>query len=59
MNNLLRTFETAGCRFIAYGCESGNNRILQEIHKGIRIEDVVNAVNTTKKVGINKLLILL
>ena len=50
---LLRIMKAAGCRFISYGCEAGNDRILKSIKKGIRTEDVVNAVNMTRKVGIN------
>lgn len=51
--SLLKTFKAAGCRFISYGCEAGNDRVLKVIKKGITVKDVVNAVNTTKKVGIN------
>ena len=51
--SLLQLMKDAGCRFISYGCEAGNDRILKAIKKGIRIEDVVNAVNLTRSVGIN------
>ena len=50
---LLEAFKAAGCSFITYGCESGNDRVLEVIKKGIKVKDVVAAVNTTKKVGIN------
>jgi radical SAM superfamily enzyme YgiQ (UPF0313 family) len=49
---LLRTLKAVGCSFISYGCESGNERVLKVIKKGIKVEDVVNAVNITRKVGI-------
>lgn len=51
--SLLKTLKAAGCRFISYGCESGNDRVLKVIKKGIRVKDVVTAVNITRKVGIN------
>jgi radical SAM superfamily enzyme YgiQ (UPF0313 family) len=50
---LLETFRAAGCSFITYGCESGNDRVLGVIKKGITVKDVVTAVNITRKVGIN------
>jgi len=50
---LLAAFKAAGCTFISYGCESGNDRVLKAIRKGITVEDVTNAVRITKKVGIN------
>jgi len=50
---LLRILKEAGCRFISYGCEAGNDHILKAIKKGIRTKDVENAVRLTRKVGIN------
>lgn len=50
---LLQILKEAGCRFISYGCETGNDRVLKAIKKGIRTRDVVNAVNLTRKIGIN------
>jgi radical SAM superfamily enzyme YgiQ (UPF0313 family) len=50
---LLKTLKSAGCSFISYGCESGNDRILKVIKKGIEVKDVINAVNITRKVCIN------
>jgi anaerobic magnesium-protoporphyrin IX monomethyl ester cyclase len=51
--HLLRVLKKSGCRFISYGCEAGNNRILKDIKKGIKVEDVINAVEITREVGIN------
>ena len=51
--HLLKLLKAAGCRFISYGCEAGNERILKDIKKGIKIKDVINAVDMTKKIGIN------
>lgn len=41
----------AGCRFVAFGIESGNEQVLRRIRKGIKKEMVRNAVKTAKKVG--------
>jgi len=43
--DLLKLMKEAGCKFISYGCESGNNSVLRIIKKGLRVEDVINAVN--------------
>lgn len=51
--SLLKTLKAAGCKFIAYGCDAGNDRVLKVIKKGITVKDVVTAVNITRKVGIN------
>jgi anaerobic magnesium-protoporphyrin IX monomethyl ester cyclase len=50
---LLRQLKLAGCRFISYGCESGSNRVLATIRKGISTDDVLQAVDLTRKVGIS------
>jgi len=50
---LLRVLKEAGCRFISYGCEAGNDNILKAIRKAIRTQDVENAVRLTRKIGIN------
>lgn len=52
--DLLKLMKEAGCRFLAYGCESGNNSVLRVIKKGLQVEDVINAVNMTKEIGINQ-----
>lgn len=50
---LLRKMKKAGCTFIAYGCEAGNERILKSIHKGITLDQVRKAVKWANKAGIN------
>ena len=42
----------AGCSFIVYGIESGNEEILKRIKKGINLEQIRKAVSITKKLGI-------
>lgn len=53
--NLLRKMKAAGCFFIYYGVESGCQRILNLIRKGIRIKQVIDAIRWTKKMGIETL----
>jgi radical SAM superfamily enzyme YgiQ (UPF0313 family) len=49
---ILRKMYAAGCRRIHYGIESGNQEILQRINKGIKLEQVRDAVRWTKQAGI-------
>lgn len=49
---LLCLMKKAGCKLIHYGIESGSQRILDMIQKGIDIKDITTAVNLTKKAGI-------
>lgn len=50
--HLLRRMKEAGCYFISYGCEAGNERILKLIKKGITLEQVRDAVNWANETGI-------
>ncbi|MFH0876445.1 MAG: radical SAM protein [archaeon] len=49
---LLLLMKKAGCIFISYGSESGVQDIINKIGKGIRLEQVEQAVNLTNKAGI-------
>ncbi len=49
---LLKKMKNAGCSFISYGCESGNQLTLNRIKKGINLEQVRKAVDWTNQVGI-------
>jgi len=49
---LLKKLKKAGCFFIAYGCESGNQETLDRIKKGITLDQVREAVDWTNKAGI-------
>jgi len=42
----------AGCRVLAFGIESGNDKILKSINKGITTNMVRTAVKTAKSVGL-------
>lgn len=49
---LLKTMKNCGCQKVAFGVESGSQRILDMNGKGITIEQVVDAVNWAKEAGI-------
>lgn len=53
--HLLEKMRQAGCWLIAYGVESGDQHILDNIKKGYNLEQVKNAFRLTKKVGIRSL----
>ncbi len=50
---LLKALKKAGCTMIGYGIESGNPEILKQVKKGIKIEDIKNAVKWTKEAGLS------
>jgi len=49
----LQLMAQAGCWFISWGIESGNEMILKRARKGYRMEQAYNALNWAKKAGIN------
>ena len=51
--NLLRKMKKAGCNSIKVGVESGSERILKGMNKQINHEQVKNAANIFRKVGIH------
>ncbi len=50
---LLSRMYAAGCRQIHYGIESGNQRILERIGKGINLDQVRRAVRWAQEAGIH------
>jgi radical SAM superfamily enzyme YgiQ (UPF0313 family) len=50
---LLKKMKQAGCFFISYGCEAGNDKVLRSINKGITLQQVRDAVKWTNRVGIH------
>lgn len=50
---LLKKMKAAGCYFISFGCESGNDRVLKAIKKGITLQQVRDAVRWANEAGIN------
>jgi len=49
---ILRKMYAAGCRRIHYGIESGNQDILKRINKGIKLDQVRQAVRWAQQAGI-------
>ena len=43
----------AGCDFIAYGIESGSQKVLDSMNKRITLEQIRRVIRMTKEVGIN------
>lgn len=50
---LLQKLKQAGCVYIFYGCETGSERILRLIRKGITLKQVRMAVEWTNDAGID------
>jgi radical SAM superfamily enzyme YgiQ (UPF0313 family) len=49
----LQLMAKAGCWFISWGIESGNEMILKRAHKGYKLEQAGRALTWSKKAGIN------
>jgi radical SAM superfamily enzyme YgiQ (UPF0313 family) len=50
---LLRLMKKAGCNFIKVGIESGSERVLKEMNKGVSLEQARSAAKLFRKVGIH------
>lgn len=50
--NLLRYMKENGCWHISFGIESGDEQILKEIRKNIKIQNVERVISTCHKLGI-------
>jgi len=49
--NFLKRMKKAGCRYIGYGVESGNQEIIDNIPKGATLQQIRDGIKLTKKVG--------
>jgi len=49
---LLQKMKEAGCTAISFGIESGNQRVLENIKKGITLEKAIVAVRLAKEAGL-------
>lgn len=49
---LLRKMKAAGCSRIYFGIESGVQEILDRLNKGIRLQQIRDAIETTRSLGI-------
>ena len=54
-DELLREMKAAGCNRIYYGIESGVQRVLDRINKGITLEQIRETIRLTNKHGIRSL----
>jgi len=50
---LLKTMKTAGCFHLSFGVESGSQKILDYLRKGVKIEDTIRSFDLCRNVGIN------
>jgi len=50
--DVLRAMRWAGCERLSLGVESGSPAILRNIHKRVKLEDVIRATDLAKKVGL-------
>ncbi|MBM4348284.1 MAG: radical SAM protein [Deltaproteobacteria bacterium] len=50
---LLKKLKEAGFTWLAYGIESGNDRVLKSVTKGITVEKIKEVIKMTKSIGIN------
>ncbi len=49
---LLRKMKKSGCRCLLYGIESGSQRILNKMHKGITLKEIEKTLKLTMDIGI-------
>jgi anaerobic magnesium-protoporphyrin IX monomethyl ester cyclase len=49
----LRMMKEAGCVEVGYGIESLDQEVLDKNHKGIKMEQIYQALESTRKVGLN------
>ena len=49
---LLQLMKEAGCYEIEYGVETGSQKLLNYLKKGLRVEEIENVLKNTKKAGI-------
>ena len=50
---ILRALKNAGCTYIAYGIESGSQRVLDHINKRTTKEKIIDVVRMTRETGIS------
>ena len=53
--DLLRAMRKAGCKTVAFGIESGSQKVLDQMQKGITLERVRDAVKNARKAGITNI----
>ncbi len=50
--DLIRLMNAAGCKAVYLGVESGSQKVLDELKKGITVEEIQKAINSCNKFGI-------
>jgi radical SAM superfamily enzyme YgiQ (UPF0313 family) len=50
---LLTEMKSAGCIQVDIGCESGSDKILKSLRKGIKVKDILNAFRNAKEIGVD------
>jgi radical SAM superfamily enzyme YgiQ (UPF0313 family) len=53
--DLLRTMKEAGCIGVWFGVESGSQRLLNDMHKGISVDQTIKAFKWAREVGLRTL----
>ena len=48
----LETFAKLGCNYLFFGIESGSRRVLKEIYKDVRVEEIRRVLDRTNQLGI-------
>jgi radical SAM superfamily enzyme YgiQ (UPF0313 family) len=51
--DMLKRMKRSGCVALGFGVESGSQKILDNMNKGIKVEQAIRAVNATKDAGID------
>jgi radical SAM superfamily enzyme YgiQ (UPF0313 family) len=49
-----RMMKEAGCSMVMMGVESGSPQILQTLNKRIKVEEIINAFDVTRKAGLRR-----
>ncbi|MFC2143116.1 B12-binding domain-containing radical SAM protein [Candidatus Aenigmatarchaeota archaeon] len=52
-DELLKEMKKSGCIYVSFGVEGGNNKILNAIKKGEKIETIIDSIERTKAAGID------
>lgn len=50
---MLQAMKDAGCDWISYGIESGDDEMLARMNRGVTADECLNAMNLTRSVGIH------
>lgn len=53
--DLLRTMKEAGCIGVWFGVESGSQRLLNDMHKGISVDQTIKAFKWAREIGLRTL----